>query len=59
MNELFKILSVLKLIAELRGHAHRGRGSYRRSHQFYPLYGRPRRSLIERLLHRYLSRRSY
>ncbi|HEY0114949.1 MAG TPA: hypothetical protein VGB54_04445 [Allosphingosinicella sp.] len=57
MKKLFKLLSLLRLLAELRG---RSRHGYRRSRDYYPLYGGPRRrSLLERVLHRYMSRRSY
>jgi hypothetical protein len=57
MKKLFKLLSLLRLVAELRG---RSRHGYRRSRDYYPLYGGPRRrSLLERALHRYMSRRSY
>jgi|GEM_PF-5867267 len=57
MKKLLKLLSFLRLLAELRGHSRHG---YRHSRDYYPLYGRPRRrSLIERALHRYLSRRTH
>ena len=59
MKKLFKLISLLKLLAELRGHARHGRHSHGRSRDYYPLYGRRRRSLVDRLVHRYLSRRSY
>ena len=55
MKKLFKLISLLRAIAELRGHADRGRRGYMRPRHYYPLYGH-HRSPVERVLRRFLSR---
>lgn len=59
MKKIFKLLSLLRLIKELRGHDRYGPRRYERSREYYPLYGRSRGSKLERLFQRYLSRRSF
>jgi hypothetical protein len=59
MKKLFRLVYLLRALAHLREGAAGARGGYRRSHEHYPLYGRRRGSLLQRLLTRFLSRRSY
>jgi hypothetical protein len=60
VKKLFKLLSLLRLVKELRGHrryshGHHG-GFHRRSRDYYPLHHRHtyRRSGVERVLSRLL-----